>query len=121
MKNVQQVALDKAVRLLDSLKLDYVIIVSDDVTIIKGDIEIESKRHSRSATAPHGTYATLFKKHGVNEMNIGDVVVVPCGELDPVMVKRSSSAHCYNLWGSKSSIAAINGDFVEVMRIDNKE
>jgi len=121
MKEVQKVALEKALRLLDSLKLDYAIIVSDDVTIIKGDIEIGSKKKTRSATAPHGTYSSLFKEHGVNEMKVGDVVVVPCGELDPIMVKRSSSAHCYNQWGSKSSISSINGDSVEIMRIDNGE
>jgi hypothetical protein len=54
-------------------------------------------------------------------MKVGDVVVIPCGELDPVIVKRTSSAYCYHLWGSKSSIAAIEGDTVEIMRVDNGE
>jgi hypothetical protein len=119
MNGVQQVALEKAVRLLDSLKLDYAIVVSDDFSIIKGDIKVTTKGYPRSATAPHGTYSALFKRHGVNEMKIGDVVVVPCGELDPVIVKRTSSAYCYHLWGSKSSMAAIEGDTVEIMRVDN--
>jgi hypothetical protein len=120
MENVKKVALDKAIRLLDSLKLDYAIINTDGEYIIKGDIEIASKR-TRSSTAPHGTYSALFKLHGVCEMNVGDVVVIPCGELDPAMVKRAASAYCYTQFGSRSSIASISENTVEIMRIDNGE
>jgi hypothetical protein len=109
MKDVQMLALEKAVRLLDSLKVDYAIIVSDELSIIKGEIELVSKKKkTRSATAPHGTYSNLFKECGINQMAVGDVVVVPCGELDPAVVKRSASAHCCNQWGSQSSISSIN-------------
>jgi hypothetical protein len=121
MKGIQQAVLEKAVRLLDSLKLEYVIVVSDDVSIIKGNIEITSQKKSRNITAPRGTYSSLFKECGVNEMKVGDVLIIPCGKLDPAMVQRACAAYCYNQWGSRSSMSSVDGNSVEVMRIENGE
>jgi hypothetical protein len=121
MKDVQKVALEKAVRLLDSLKVAYAIVVDDDLSIIKGDIKIleKKKKRTRTQTVPYGTYSTLFKSHGVDDMKIGDVVTIPIGAFDPIVVRKTVSAHCANHWGKGSSVTSITGNAVEVMRIDN--
>jgi hypothetical protein len=121
MKDVQKVALEKAVRLLDSLKVAYAIVVDDDLSIIKGDIKIleKKKKRTRTQTVPYGTYSTLFKSHGVDDMKIGDVVTIPIGAFDPIVIRKTVSAHCTNHWGKGSSVTSITGNDVEVMRIDN--
>lgn len=123
MEGVQKVVLEKAIRLLDSLKVNYAIVVSDDFSIIKGDIQIleKKKRRTRTQTVPYGTYSTLFKSHGVDDMVVGDVVSIPIGEFDPAVVRKTISAHCANRWGNGGSVTSITGDFVEVMRIENGE
>lgn len=120
MKDVKTVVLEKAVRLLDSLKLDYVIINPDGENIVKGEIEIQDKKRKRQrGSLPYGTYSALFKSHGVDNMEIGDVIAIPCGSFDPVTIRKTVSAHAANRWGGGSAISSINGNFVEVMRIDN--
>ena len=123
MEGVQKVVLEKAIRLLDSLKVDYAIVVSDDFSIIKGDIQVlgKQKRRTRTQTVPYGTYSTLFKSHGVDDMEIGDVIAIPVGAFDPIVIRKTVSAHCANRWGNGASVTSINGDTVEVMRIDNGE
>lgn len=121
MQGVQKVVLEKALRLLDSLKVDYAIVVSDDFSIVKGEIEIleKNKKRTRTKTVPYGTYSTLFKSHGVDDMEIGDVIAIPVGAFDPIVIRKTVSAHCANRWGNGASITSITGDAVEVMRIDN--
>lgn len=121
MQGVQKVVLEKAVRLLDSLKVDYAIVVSDELSLIKGDIQIlgKQKKRTRTKTVPYGTYSTLFKSHGVDDMEVGDVIAIPFGSFDPIVVRKTASAHCANRWGNGSSVTSITGDVVEVMRVDN--
>lgn len=123
MEGVQKAVLDKAVRLLDSLRVDYAIVVSPKFSLIKGDIQVLEKKTRRNITAPYGTYAALFRAHGVDEMEIGDVVSIPCGDHDPANVRKTVSAHITNKHGAGSSMTSVSedGSVVEVMRIDNGE
>lgn len=120
METVKQVALDKAIRLLDSLKLEYVILTPDGDSIVQGDIEVSSKKHKRrKSDVPYGTYSTLFRSHGVDDMDIGDVLTIPCGSFDPLIIRKTLAAHAANKWGGGSVVTSINGNDVEVMRVDN--
>lgn len=121
MEGVQKAVLEKAVRLLDSLKVDYAIVVSPHFSVIRGDIQVLEKRTRRNIAAPYGTYAALFRAYGVDDMEIGDVVSITCGEHDPANIRKTVSAHMTNKWGSGSSMTSVSedGETVEVMRIDN--
>lgn len=119
MEGVQKVALEKAIRLLDSLKFDYAIVIPDEDAIIKGKIQIINKQPKRTKLVPYGTYSTLFRSHGVDQMAVGDVLSIPCGEHDPQTIKKTIAAHFGNTWGAGSCVAAINGQSVEVMRVEN--
>lgn len=123
MEGVQKVVLERSIRLLDSLKVNYAIVVSDDFAIIKGDIQIleKKKKRTRTPTVPYGTYSTLFKSCGVDNMTVGDVVSIPAVEFDPVIIRKAVSAHCANRWGNGATVTSITGDAVEVMRIDSGE
>lgn len=119
MEQVKKLVLEKAIRLLDSLKLDYVIVIPDGDRIIKGDISVVEKKKRRNRTAPIGTYSTLFRSFGVDSMKAGDVLVIPCKTHDPQVVRKTLAAHCVNIWGSGSAITSINKDHVEIMRLYN--
>lgn len=118
MHTVQKNVLNRAIQMLDSLGLDYYIVIPDAEPIQKGDFVIEPKKKYKHKY-PRGTLVQMFRHLGIDKMNIGDVVIVPVGDYDKSSIQGSLASFAHRLWGSGAAITAVAGDAIEIMRVAN--
>jgi hypothetical protein len=118
MEAVKKVVLERAVRMLDSLKLDYAICLPDGEDIIKGKITLQKKGKRVKGEYAHGTFSKMFRELGIDKMSVGDVTAIDCKEYPQAKLRSALAAFCVNTWGPRSAITTVANDKIEVMRID---
>jgi hypothetical protein len=114
MSGIQNEVLKKAIKLIEVLKLEYAIIDFDGNVL--GNLEIKKKEKVRKyKRGLPSQYVRPFLKN----LNIGEIVIVPCGQFDKPTVGQTVSAMAYNLWGKGGAKqTSRNGNnSIEVMRI----
>lgn len=118
---VKETVLNRAISMLTALKTEFVIKTSDGEYIKLGGLEIQepksTKRTRRNPDVPHGTYTKYLAAYGLEQMQIGDVLVIPDGGYGVETIRGSLSSRACKLWGNGSATTAIVGDSIEVMRI----
>ena len=115
MSGIQNVVLKKAIKFLEALKLNYAIIDPDGNVL--GNLEIKRKEKVRKyKRGLPSQYVRAYLK----DLNVGEVVVVPCGQFDKPTVGQACSSMAYNMWGKGSAKqTSRNGNnSIEVMRIE---
>jgi len=117
MSQIQEVALKRAIALLEGMKCSYAII--DPIGIKHGLLAVkEPVVRSGVRKHPHGERSTYVRTH-LNPMMVGDVVNIPFGKYDALDVQSSSTSAAHKLWGKGSVTTTINrtNQVVELMRI----
>lgn len=123
MANIKQLTLDRTLRTLAALGVEYIVKDSDGNMHTLGNLILETepavpKRKPRSGL-PHGALSKHISVY-VDDMKIGDVACVPMYEGGNMKSLHSTvSSYTVRLWGSGNSTTHKDTDAncVEVMRI----
>lgn len=120
METVQQRVLERALVMLNSLKLDYVIRIPDGENIVQGEFHMTDKppKPRRKIVNPRGTFRDMYRKMGIQHMKVGDVMSVPYGKYHKNSVQATLAGFATAVWGSGACVTAITKDAVEIMRVD---
>lgn len=122
MTEIQQTTLDRAIKLLNALPLQYAIRTEDGREF--GALPIAAPQDERASikrcrSYPYGML-TKGIKHYVETMAVGDVVQIPLAEFDkaaPKHVQSVVAAVCGTLWGNGSYATGKTDTHVEVLRL----
>jgi len=122
MEQIKEFALNKAVKILDSLNLKYHIINPDGNDIYGGGLEPEAKqkpkRKNPSKTLyPRGTFTKIFRQHNVHTMQSGDVVEIPFGKIQRKIMRQNLCLFAQRLWGSSSYVLNTTRENLQIMRV----
>ena len=114
MSGIQNVALDRAIKILEALKLKYAI--KDFDGKILGNLEI--KKQEKVLKYKRGSPAQYVRPY-LQNLQIGETVTVPCGQFDKQTVAQSCSSMAYNLWGKGGATQTCrNGNnSIELIRV----
>lgn len=113
--DVRTIAIQKAMRFLDSVGAQYKIIAADGSEY--GDL-IVVKAAKRKLVYPLGAVRNYYKPM-IENMKIGDVVSVPIGEYGFVRIQNGIGSFAGNHWGNSSVITRqdLENNCVEVLRV----
>lgn len=118
MLEVQKIAVIKAIRTLEAVKDHLEFAVEFDGKTF-GNRELVAKRSRRGPQYPRGMtrdhYAPYFKG-----IKVGDVIQIPFGNFDPVVLAANVSAACVHSFGKGNATIHKNmtTKMVEVMLFD---
>ena len=123
MANIKQITLDRTLRTLAALGVEYIVKDSDGNMHTLGNLILETepavpKRKPRSGL-PHGDLTKHISVY-VDDMKIGDVACVPMYEGGNMKSLHSTvSSYTVRLWGSGNSTTHkdVDANCIEVMRI----
>jgi len=120
MESTKRIALDRAVRLLDALKLSYVIMLDDGEKIVVGDIEVTEKkpRKRRQSNNPHGTFTGLLNANNFDAMAVGDVITIDAGEFSVESLRSTASSKANRIWNGGKVVTSVKGSSLEIMRVE---
>lgn len=116
--SVQQVALDRALKLLDAAGAQYAVLDSNGVKHGTLEIAVPKPAKKKIFTHKHGEFRDYFLPY-IESMNPGDCVHVPVGKYELEELRGPLSSWCSTNWGAGSVITSINrkGNIVEVLRV----
>ena len=114
MSGIQNVALDRAIKLLEALKLEYAIKNFDGK--ILGNLEIKKKE--KIPKYKRGS-ASQYVRPFLQNLQIGEIVTVPCGQFDKQTVAQACSSMAYSMWGKGGATQTCrNGNnSIELIRV----
>lgn len=122
-QNVRDVALNRAIKILQSLKTEYIIRIDGDTLLTHGNVKLaEEKPRKRSPNKlPTGTLKHHIEKHGLSKLKDGDTCCIPLGDIgtDLDTIRSAACARAHALWGKQSVITKIDRDnnHVEIFRV----
>jgi hypothetical protein len=117
MEIVQKRVLDRALVMLNSLKLEYVIRIPDGQNIVQGEFHMTDKPKRKQVHAK-GEFRDMYRKMGVQKMKVGDVMVIPCGKYPRYSIQATLAGFATSVFGSGACVTALTKDSVEIMRVD---
>jgi hypothetical protein len=116
MTNIEQKTLDKAITLLNALKIQFHIVDRDGKK--HGNMQVAPPKKTRKPSMyKHGERTEYITKH-LKGMEVGDVKVVPFGDYPSKMLTSNVSSWCCNRLGVGGAEVTENKEAkrVEVLR-----
>lgn len=112
----EQIAIERAIALLNAAKAKYKIILPDGTEY--GELVVAKARTKRNSKHPHGMMSAYFQPL-IKDMQPGEVLVVDASIYGPVDLRATMSGWCAARWGKGNVITSINheNNTVEVMRV----
>lgn len=121
---LQQKALRQALRIMDALPIQYVVLTADGQAHTKGDIVYQLKKAKRTKGQPRTSkypYGSVTKhvKMYIDPMEPGDCVDVPVAPFDVETVMKGCSSYGVRQWGPGMVMVArtADGAAIQVLRI----
>lgn len=116
--SVNQIALDRALKLLDAAGVQYAVIGFDGDKY--GTLEIASPKPAKKKIFrhQHGEFRDYFKPY-IKDLSLGDSVKIPFGKYEAEELRGPLSSWCSTHWGAGSTITSIDrkAGHVEVLRV----
>jgi hypothetical protein len=114
--NVVAKAAQQAIALLNALKADFKIILPTGEEY--GNLEIvRPKIYKRNQNYKRGTLIGVFLPI-IESMEVGDVRVVEVPEgIEPDHMRGAMTGHISKRWGKGSAKTCVNGNTVEILRV----
>ncbi len=122
LSQTQQIALQRLIKTLDVLPVQYVIKTVDGNTFSRGNLQVTERapkapKRTRRSPYPYGALSQYVKPF-LASMQLGDVVQIPYGPYEARYVAHACAAHANRSWGKGTYIVHTNNDkqHIEVMR-----
>jgi hypothetical protein len=122
MKDVQQQALDKALRILDALRGNVKYKVITEQGDEYGELEVVvPKKKTRQTKLHYAAYTELYKNK-MQAAEIGDVLQFSHKDIaavngTPESMRSTITAYGCHIWGKGNYTSTITDDNVEIMRL----
>jgi hypothetical protein len=117
MSQIQEMALKRAIAMLEGMKCSYAII--DPIGNKHGLLAVkEPIVRSSLRKFPHGERSAYVRAY-LNPMRVTDVIDIPFSKYDALDVQASATSAAHKLWNKGSVTTTINRpkQVVEIMRI----
>jgi hypothetical protein len=116
MMQVQQIALDRALKSLDVLGAQYRVILPDGSSY--GTLEVMPERKRAARSFEYGEITAYFLSQ-VESMQPGDCISISGDKFGPEQVRKTISAWAARHWGPGSVITSVTreANIVEVLRV----
>ena len=116
--DVKKQALEKVIKMLDNIGVQYAVIDFDGVK--QGTLEVQEPKAPRTRTKydePHGEITEYVRGH-IKEMKPGDVVVVP-PKYGRRRTQSALSGYACRVFGNGNTVTTYNTskDVLEIMRV----
>jgi hypothetical protein len=120
-ESVTEIAVTRATTMLRATNAKYLIQLPNGDILSHGGLELAvhkpSKRQRRDPSVPHGSYTALICAAGFDSMAVGDIITIDTAGFDVESVRGVISARACKAWGNRSSITAVKGSMIEVLRV----
>jgi hypothetical protein len=118
---VTEIAVTRAVTMLRAAKAKYLIQLPNGDVLSHGGLELavpkNITRKRRDPSVPYGSYTALIRAAGLDSMAVGDIITIDTAGFDVEAVRGVISARACKAWGNRSSITAVKGSLIEVLRV----
>lgn len=117
MSHATQVAIDRALALLNAVKARYKIICEDGTE--HGDLEVvQPKAKRKKGPYEYGALRTYFTPL-IKDMKVGDCRQVPFDRFDATRLRGAVSGWAVHHWGNGSNITTVDrtNGVVEILRV----
>jgi hypothetical protein len=114
--SIHQVAVDKAIKILDAAGATYAIQYNGDTY---GTLEVKplksGKRQRRYAIGETRAYYWPI----IGNLKVGQGAAIPFGDFDPKILASNVSAYCVHAWGAGNTMTTRNDEkqTIEVLRV----
>ena len=119
MSDVKNVAVERALLLLNASKCKYAIITQDGKEIVNG-VELAKPTGNRTRSPSMYKYGELSgycRKAMPLDAEISSVHLVPFNGYEKLVLRRALCAWLTNHWGKDSYISNVREDGIEILRI----
>lgn len=122
MELIKKKALNKAIGMLNILHVPYYIKTEDGKVFSSGDFHVEdAKKKKKRYSFKRGVYSDYLDSFHIKDMEVGDIVSVPCGQFTHDKLSQNIRAYAKRAWGKSGSAMVVgNKNGVEVMRLEDK-
>lgn len=116
--SVNQIALDRALKLLDAAGVQYAVIGLDGVKHGALEVAQPKAKKRRPLRYAYGEFRDYFMPY-LRGMKPGDSVKIPFGKYEAEELRGPLSSWCTNNWGNGNTITSIDrkAGHVEVLRV----
>ena len=113
-------AIEQAVQILTAIDAKFVIATNDGSIVKRGEWNAGTKLSTTKTgrtRRPNGAFADVYKPH-LENLAVGDVAEVPCGEFEHSALQGAMTAWMSGTWGKQSYATSYNAenDTLEVIR-----
>ena len=114
--SVNEIALDRALKLLDAAGVQYAVIGFNGTKY--GTLEIAPPKKKRALRYAYGEFRDYFMPY-LRDIKPGDSVKIPFGKYEVEELRGPVSSWCTNNWGKGNTITSIDrkAGHVEVLRV----
>lgn len=118
MSQVNSIAIDKAIKLLNATHCQYAIVTSDGETYNNGlEIAVKKERQRALRKYPYGELTTYFSALINFNAEVGSVQVIPPGKYAPEVLRSGISSKLSREWGKDTYMTSISKEGVEILRL----
>ena len=116
--SVQQIALDRALKLLDAAGVSYAVIGIDGTRHGNLEIAVPKPPKKKIFRHQHGEFRDYFMPY-IESMQPGDLVEIPPGKYQLEELRGPLSSWCSTNWGAGSTITSVDRkkNYVQVLRV----
>ena len=118
MLDIQKIAIQNLVAMLDKASAKYKIILSDGAEF--GELEVQTKKvmKRRSPLLPRGSLSNHYVPY-ISSLEVGDVVSIPVDKFDAESVRSSVTSWIHSHWGAQAGSTMVNKQTkqLEVLRL----
>jgi len=101
MLEIQKSVLTKAIKLLNSIKVEYAILADGEKY---GTLEVAGKKRTvgkRAFAFKYGRNAVLnYVKPYIDNLEVGEIIQIPLGEYDLDAIAATSASHAHKVFGT---------------------
>jgi hypothetical protein len=119
MREIENRVLNRALQMLDAIKCEYAVVDADGNQ--HGELQIKPKKAEKPKRPLKYEWGSLTNhvRPLVQNMKIGEVVVVPIAPFDLASVQGLIGSCCFKLWGKGNHTACLTKDrlAIEVLKL----
>jgi hypothetical protein len=121
MLEIQKIVLTKAIKLLNSIDVEYAILANGEKY---GELEVFEKRGAegkRSFASKYGRGAVLnYVRPYIDNLKVGEVAKIPAGDFELKAIAATSASHAHRMFGNGAHAGRMDkeNNVFEIMRLE---
>lgn len=118
MSEVKNLALERAVKLLEALRCSYAIVTDDGQTFTNGlEVVVPKERRRSPLKYSYGEITAHYKPKLNLNAPVGSVQIIACGRFLPAEIRGGVCSLLSREWGKDTYMSNITPEGVEILRV----